>query len=211
MITSNMQATGLKDNWLCIDFVNTLEWRKSDQPINHLDDYRFAIDWALVRGVISEEEGQSLRLHADDHPAEAEAACKSGVALREAIYRLLAVDMHNLPFNPGDLEILNGWLVRAGSHLCLARDQSAYTQQWDEDIKQTTGLERLFWPVALTAGELLMSEDLARLGQCADDRGCGWVFIDTSRNHTRRWCSMNDCGNRAKSRRHYARVKLQEN
>ncbi len=216
MITSNIQAVGLEDNWLCIDFVNTLDWRLSDNPINLLVDYQFALDWALLREVISKEEGQELNAFAARHPDEAQAACESGIALREAIYRLLAVNMHAAPYNPGDLETLNGWLVKAAPHLRLVRDRSTYSYQWDisqpwaEDSKETIHLERIFWPVALTARELLMSDDLPRVGQCADERGCGGVFIDTSRNHTRRWCNMNDCGNRAKSRRHYARVKSQE-
>jgi predicted RNA-binding Zn ribbon-like protein len=64
----------------------------------------------------------------------------------------------------------------------------------------------MLWPVARSAADLLTSaEELARVGQCADDRGCGWLFFDTSRNHSRRWCAMKDCGNRAKARRHYRR------
>jgi predicted RNA-binding Zn ribbon-like protein len=52
--------------------------------------------------------------------------------------------------------------------------------------------------------DLLTSGDLDRVGQCADDR-CGWLFLDVSRNGSRRWCSMEACGNRAKARRHYRR------
>ncbi|MEO8392900.1 MAG: CGNR zinc finger domain-containing protein [Chloroflexota bacterium] len=63
--------------------------------------------------------------------------------------------------------------------------------------------------VALSAAELLISEAHDRIGQCADDRGCGWLFFDTSKNHSRRWCDMNDCGNRAKQHRHHERRKDQ--
>ncbi|MCX6026505.1 MAG: CGNR zinc finger domain-containing protein [Chloroflexi bacterium] len=64
----------------------------------------------------------------------------------------------------------------------------------------------VLWPVMRSAAELLTSDLASRVGQCQDDRGCGWLFIDTSRNHTRRWCAMGDCGNRAKARRHYLRT-----
>ena len=60
----------------------------------------------------------------------------------------------------------------------------------------------MLWPVAHSAAELLISDDLDRVKQCADDRGCGWLFVDTSRNRSRRWCSMESCGNRAKVQRH---------
>jgi predicted RNA-binding Zn ribbon-like protein len=66
------------------------------------------------------------------------------------------------------------------------------------------------WPVVHSAAELLTSPHLDRVRQCADDRGCGFLFFDTSRNGSRRWCSMESCGNRAKARRHYQRTKAGE-
>ena len=211
MITSNAETTRIGDDGISIDFVNTLDWRLSDHPINLLSSYQVALDWALDHGVITTEEGLRFGSYAATHPAEAEAACNRGVDLREAIYHLYEVSIRDAPFNAKDLELLNDWLVQAAPHLRLVRGEPAYTWQWDADDKDGAQLERIFWPVALIASQLLTSDDQVRLGQCADERGCGGVFIDTSRNHTRRWCSMNDCGNRAKSRRHYARVKLQEN
>ena len=62
-------------------------------------------------------------------------------------------------------------------------------------------------PIARSAAELLISEQRERVGQCADDRGCGWLFLDTSKNRRRRWCDISGCGNRAKQRRHYQRVR----
>jgi predicted RNA-binding Zn ribbon-like protein len=63
----------------------------------------------------------------------------------------------------------------------------------------------MLWPIAREAANLLTSKDIKRMGECADDRGCGYLFFDTSRNHSRRWCSMESCGNRAKAQRHYQR------
>ena len=67
----------------------------------------------------------------------------------------------------------------------------------DEDA-----LECMLCPVVRDAADLLTSRELERVGRCADER-CGWLFVDTSRNRSRRWCSMESCGNRAKARRHY--------
>ncbi|MCB0153982.1 MAG: CGNR zinc finger domain-containing protein, partial [Anaerolineae bacterium] len=55
-----------------------------------------------------------------------------------------------------------------------------------------------------SAAELLTSDRLNRVGQCAGE-SCGWLFLDTTRNHSRRWCEMEHCGNRAKAKRHYRR------
>jgi predicted RNA-binding Zn ribbon-like protein len=67
--------------------------------------------------------------------------------------------------------------------------------------------EQMLWPITRAAMDLLLSKELSQVGQCADDRGCGLLFIDTSRNHSRQWCSMDVCGNRAKAQRHYQRSK----
>jgi predicted RNA-binding Zn ribbon-like protein len=61
-------------------------------------------------------------------------------------------------------------------------------------------LESVLWPVARAASALLTSADLSRLRECGG-RGCGWLFLDRSRNHSRQWCRMEDCGNVSKVRR----------
>jgi predicted RNA-binding Zn ribbon-like protein len=63
-------------------------------------------------------------------------------------------------------------------------------------------------PIAWSAADLLTGPRAQRVRQCADEKGCGWLFIDESRAGTRRWCSMGECGNRAKARRHYLRRKM---
>ena len=74
-------------------------------------------------------------------------------------------------------------------------------------------LDPLWWQgddavteLALAAWRLLADEDLSRLRQCQDD-DCGWLFLDRSKNGSRRWCSSADCGNRARAKRHYARTR----
>ncbi len=61
-----------------------------------------------------------------------------------------------------------------------------------------------------SAADLLTTAELALVGECAGE-GCSWLFLDTSRNRSRLWCSMEDCGNRAKARRHYARKQKENN
>lgn len=74
---------------------------------------------------------------------------------------------------------------------------------WREDDE---ALERVLWPVARSAVELAVSGRLDRVKQCpVPDGGCGWLFLDTTKNGIRRWCSMQGCGGRAKARRQYAR------
>jgi len=89
----------------------------------------------------------------------------------------------------------------------VVRGRSCCTLGWEE---RPGALDAVLWPVAASAAELLVSgDDLSRVRVCGlyEDGECGWLFVDQTRSHTRRWCSMKDCGNRAKARRHYHRVR----
>jgi predicted RNA-binding Zn ribbon-like protein len=62
--------------------------------------------------------------------------------------------------------------------------------------------------VALSAAELLTSPQLPRVKACPlPEGGCGWLFLDETKNGTRRWCSMAHCGARAKNRRFAAKAR----
>jgi predicted RNA-binding Zn ribbon-like protein len=65
-------------------------------------------------------------------------------------------------------------------------------------------IDRPLWAIVRSAADLLVSDDRTQLRECSAD-DCHWLFLDTTRNRSRQWCSMTSCGNRAKARRHYAR------
>ena len=71
---------------------------------------------------------------------------------------------------------------------------------------EQAALDPMLWRIARSAADLLTSGELGRVRECADEV-CGWVFLDMSKNQSRRWCDMKECGNQAKSRRHYERIK----
>ena len=58
--------------------------------------------------------------------------------------------------------------------------------------------------IAISAADLLTATDQDRIKQCPGER-CGWVFYDTTRNRSRRWCEDSQCGNRARAKRYYER------
>ena len=67
-------------------------------------------------------------------------------------------------------------------------------------------MEWVLWPIVQSAADLLTTESLDRVRLCkAED--CGCLFVDASKNRSRRWCAMSDCGNRAKVRRHRQRLR----
>jgi predicted RNA-binding Zn ribbon-like protein len=193
----------LETGRLCLDFANTAEWHASDHPIEELVHYSDLVTWARTVGLLAEDEAQRLRDAAAHRPDGAAAMLDRAITLREALYRIFsAVAAGGWP-HTDDLAVLNAALSEALAHLSLAMRADGFAWEW---IGDEEALDQMLWPVARSAADLLTWEELDRVGECADDRGCGWLFIDTSKNHTRQYCGYS-CANRAKAQRHYARSK----
>ena len=194
----------VEDGRLCLDFANTAEWHASAHPTESLNSYADLVQWGQKVGILPGELAQRLLGQAEKSLAQAWQALDRAVTLREAIYRICAGAAHGRSPDKADLAILNAILPQALSALRVAADNGGFAWSW------TVGddaLDCILWPIARDAADLLTSAELGRVGQCADDRGCGWLFIDTSRNRSRRWCSIEGCGNRAKAKRHYERTR----
>ena len=101
-----------------------------------------------------------------------------------------------------DLELIGVEASRASAHRRLVPTAEGCMWQYAD----SDALERPLWPIALNAVELATSSGVSRVKECASDN-CNWLFLDVSKNRSRRWCDMKDCGNRAKARRHRARSK----
>ena len=187
---------------LCLDYINTLEWRSSERSKELLSDYSDLIRWGEVAGILSSDRAQRLHQIAESQPKQAAAAYKAALQLREATYHIFSNFSEQGNANSEDLTILNNSLSRSLSHLQIIPSPQGFAWDW---MKSSEELDQILWSVTRSAGELLASDRLDRVRQCADDRGCNYLFIDTSRNRSRRWCSMESCGNRAKARRHYKR------
>jgi len=188
---------------LCLDFANTLSNRLGDEAHEWLDSYDNLVAWGRLVGVLSDEVGRTLLQEAAAQPQEAERVRWQAIELRETIYRLFSATASGRSPAATDLEALNAALTLTLPHLRIVPDEDAFTWDWSG---QGDALDSLLWPVARSAGDLLTSDQLQRVGECGGE-DCGWLFLDMSRNHSRRWCDMGDCGNRAKARRHYRRQK----
>ncbi len=207
MLTMNEfeDALKLETELLCLDFTNTVNWHASQHPVEELPDYAALVAWALKVGLLTEPDAQRLKRLAARRPEEAQAVLQRAHTLREALYRLLAARASGEAWDPADLDLINAEMPVALAHARLAPTPAGFALRWQAE---PDALDRLLWPVTYSAADLLTQPDLlARVGECADDRGCGYLFLDLTKNHSRRWCDMKDCGNRAKARRHYARQK----
>jgi len=194
----------LDEAHLCLDFANTIEWHTSGHPVEHLHTYADLIEWAQEVQLIDTDEAAGLLAAATREPQDAEEALREAVALREAIYQLFSAASDSREPGQADLDLFNRALARALSRAVIHPEADGF--RWARN-PESRRLDRILAPVVLSAAELLTSENLYRVGVCADEGGCGWLFYDTSRNRSRRWCSMGSCGNRAKAQRHYQRKK----
>jgi predicted RNA-binding Zn ribbon-like protein len=188
---------------LCLDFVNTVDPRHAPDRLEYLDSYPALAAWGHEAGVIGADQGDRLGQAAADDPAEAKRVLDRAVRLREALYPLFRRAAEGQPPAPDDLGVLQAELTRALSHLRVAWSPAGFAREW---AGGSPALDRVLWPVSWSAEELLTHGPLDRIRECPGQGNCGWLFLDLSKNASRRWCDMRVCGNRAKARRHHARA-----
>jgi predicted RNA-binding Zn ribbon-like protein len=188
---------------LCVDFSNTVSWRGSSTPVDHLPTYGELIRFAQQSKLLSEDDARQLRREATRRPTVATGALRKAVTLREALYRIFVRIADRRSPLAADVKILNASFPRALGHLRIDAADDGFAWKWRGDPQ---ALDRLMWPIVRDAAVFLTSADFSRLRACANPQ-CRWIFHDGTRSGTRRWCSMAVCGNRAKVRRYYARIR----
>ena len=191
---------------LCLDFVNTLDWRGTDSPQEFLKTYDDLISWSRHAGICSQPESGKLYKMAEQSHSETKKVLNRALKLREAIYHLFAAGTANQKSPNEDLVVFNKNLSRSmkDSHIIPTTDGYA----WDIAGNRTK-LDWILNPIIQSAAEILVSDERKKVKTCADS-ACGWLFIDVSRNRSRRWCDMQDCGNRAKASRFYRKKARQD-
>ena len=189
---------------LALDLANTVSRRTDPERRNdHLTSYLELLSFARQTHTMSTREAQQLQGHAVQHPADARRVLCKVVALREASYRVFSAIAQEKKPVADDLQLIGECAREALRHRELVPLNGGYGWQWRSDLKNP--LDRLLWPMAQSAADLLTSPELKIVRFC-EAPDCEWLFLDHSRNRSRRWCDMKICGNRQKARRHYRRT-----
>ena len=192
-----------KSGWLCLDFTNTVDWRESSHPEDKLTDYPRLIEWCQKVGIVSPDEAGRLLEEYAKVPNKGDKIFQRAIDFREALYHILLDNVKHVTPKPSDLTVINKEVKDKLSHSKLIPMENGYT--WTRDLG-VGNQSFLLWPIVKSTVDLMTSDSLERVGHCADEKGCGWLFWDSSRNRSRRWCDMSDCGNRAKARRYYKKA-----
>lgn len=182
---------------LCLDFANTVDNRPAPNRRDQLATYADLVAWSREAGILSGREATQLLARASRRPKEADKALAQARSVREVIYRIFSAIASGTSVNDADLMIMNNRLPALFAHSRVVRANKGFS--WECSAAPNT-LDRMLWTVARSALDLLLGEDVPHVRECAAG-SCGWLFMDRSKNHRRRWCDMKVCGNRAKVRR----------
>ena len=191
-----------------LDLINTVDWTEDGPVHERITDYRRFVEWAKGAGIISVSDEKSLLRLAKSHPEAAAKAYAKVIELRSFLQRLFR-SVADGQRSEILFEEFNKRLVDVLSRLRIApakgRGGGGKVADWswsgfDEH------LDSVLWQVIRSAAELLTSDESARIRSC-DGPDCGWMYVDRSRNHLRRWCEMETCGTAAKTRRRRERTR----
>jgi predicted RNA-binding Zn ribbon-like protein len=184
-----------------LDFVNTLDDRHI-QPKELLEHYNDLARFGEDAGLLDPAQTDQLVKRSSKTPDRAGVALRRARELREAIHDVFWAIINHRPVPPAALATLNAAARIAAEHLRLVPTNGAFEWRFD-DLED---FDILLWRIARSAADLLASDQLPFIRACSS-KECEWFFLDTSKNHHRRWCDMKRCGNRAKVRRFYAKKK----
>jgi len=205
MAKTETHAGNLKliGGWLCLDFVNTVDWRDSDHTKEWFTKYSDLVSWSRHTGILTGNETRALLRKAELRSTDAKAVLERAIILREVLYRIFSAIADHHQASSSDVGILNRELSKAMAQTRLMPTTGGYS--WTYNLKDDA-LDQMLWRIARSAADLLTSDKLNRIRKCSA-KDCNWLFLDMSRNRSRRWCDMKDCGNRAKAQRHYQRAR----
>jgi len=187
---------------LALDVANTVGGTHVSPTHDHLRSYGDIASFAVLAGGLSANVAKRLTQRAERDPKRAAAVYELGIALRESIWAVFSALASGESPRDSDLALIGDAAAAGAARSRLVYDRDGVGWSLPSDGEE---LERPLWDIARSAADLLTSaEHRDRIKECASAT-CEWVFLDRSRNHSRRWCDMSDCGNRAKARRFQAK------
>src|SRR6266480_2623018 len=186
---------------LALDFANTVGGTHVRPTHDHLRSYGDIASFAVLAGGLPPRIAKRLAERAERDPRRAAAVYELGIALRESIWAVFSALASGESPRDADLDLIADAAADGAARSRLVYDMAGVSWSLPVDSDE---LDRPLWEIARSAADLLTSDDHDRIKECASTT-CEWVFLDRSRNRSRRWCDMSDCGNRAKARRFQAK------
>jgi len=177
-----------------LDLVNTLDWRFRDEgPEELLASYDDLIHFAAQSGIVDTKEIR--RLQREPATGRMSRVLSAVRELREAAAEFIYARLDGHKAAATSVAKLEAIFKAAHARQTLVSDEEGLRWEFGEPAPELP-----LWRLALSTEEVLTSQRIQALRACASP-DCRWLFLDTSKNHSRRWCEMSICGNRMKARR----------
>jgi predicted RNA-binding Zn ribbon-like protein len=204
--TNSQPKSSLVQEDLAIRFVNTAAWRLRVLSEERLPDAAALLNWLRVNDIVDFKTLEAISQAWQENPERGRSLYVSAIELREAIYSFLIARLAGHAPPSATLNLFNRLLCQGvnGTELAWRSHELVWC------VRPQGNDLALLKPIIVSAADLMTGPRAGRVKQCQDDRGCGWLFVDESRAQNRRWCSMGECGNRAKAHRHYQRTREAE-
>jgi len=186
---------------LCLDFCNSGQGVRDLHGSEWLADFADLLDWLEAGGALGAEQSKRLHRAAHEAPEAAARLWRRALELRESLRRVLEARAHGHSPVREDLARFEAEYAQSTVFARLRWDGGRAAWTLDPGASE---LAAVLQPIVQSAAELLTSATLARVRRCGNPT-CSWLFIDATRNRSRRWCEMASCGNVLKVRRHRER------
>lgn len=197
----SIDTLSLDGGWLCLDFINTVDDRTVDHPFEYLPGYSELLDWEVKVELLSPSEKGEMETIAGKNSGKAEKVLGELISARELLYDLFLAIARNKKPNNADQAQFNALLGDAMNQFELHLADNLETHlEW----KNKLDLKFPLYPIIKSAHDLLTANTPERIKECG---ACGWLFLDQSKNRSRKWCSMELCGSNVKAKRYYHRKK----
>ena len=186
---------------LCLDFANTIHHRKREPLEDYFEVTSDILDWGLRTGLLTESSYRILIKKVDGEPSGVGSFMDKAKELRELIYRIFYGIVNKRETGKEDIDTFNSYLSIYLNSIAVKPEGDRFVEGWKwkgEDMN------RILLLVVKSAYELLLSDRLYRVKECPS---CGWLFLDTTKNGKRKWCSMKSCGSNVKALDYYYRKK----
>lgn len=177
---------------LCFDFTNTVSWRGQENSHEWFDPIDNLVVWAQLTHILDTTEVTALREHMNVSPEINERTLHTLITTRETLYRAFSNVISDKRPDEKDLQSINIQVKAALSHLEISSFNGGFELTWQRKV---SALQKVRYSVIKSAADVLITEDLTRVKKCPS---CQWLYLDKSKNKSRRWCTMEDCGNRHK-------------
>ena len=186
---------------LCLDFVNTVHHRKKTPLEDYFHEFGDLLYWAKKVGIVDHGSYRIMAIESAKRKTTARLFFVKAIELRELVFRIFLNIASRQPIDTGDLEAFNNYAAAYFASIRLIRKGSRVVENLALDAGDFNSITV---PVLKSAYELLISDKLERVKECPN---CGWLFLDSTKNGKRRWCSMKSCGSGVKALEYYYRKK----